>query len=203
MRVEAEVALKEWAVVCAALGDGRQDLLLRKGGIRERGRDLSARPSGTGFAVEHRSFALLPTYFHAGDVGRARDLVPEVHDQLAQLSSRPPGDRLRVELYAEVTALWHVRELAPLLALAGRHVLSAACVADRFAYRTPGLWVLSLRTYRLAPASDLADHPSYAGCVSWVDLEAPVVGEATAVASAEQHARREAELVEILGARAQ
>lgn len=200
MRVEAEVALKEWAVVCAALGDGRQDLLLRKGGIRDRGRGSSSRPSGPGFAVEHRSFALLPTYFHAGDVGRARDLVPEVHDQL---SPRPPGDRLRVDLYAEVTALWHVRELAPLLALAGRHVLSDACVADRFAYRAPGLWVLSLRTYRLAPANELEDHPSYAGCVSWVDLEAPVVGEATAVASAEQHARREAELAEILGARAE
>ena len=192
MRVEAEVALKEWAVVCAALGDGRQSLLLRKGGIRERGPDHT-------FVAEHRRFVLLPTYFHAQDAGRARDLVPEVHAELAALVAPPGG--LRVDLCAEVTGTWHVRELAPLLGLAGRHVLSQACVADRFAYRTPGLWVLSLRTYRFARTVELADRPGYAGCVSWVDLDETVRGEVTAVVSVEEHARRESELERLLGAR--
>lgn len=192
MHVKAEVALKEWAVVCAALADGRQSLLLRKGGIHERGPDRR-------FVAEHRSFALLPTYFHAQDAGRARDLVPEVHAELAALTATA---ELRIDLFAEVTGLWHIRELPPLLALAGRHVLSDACVADRFAYRGPGLWVLSLRTYRLARAAALTDRPGYAGCVSWVDLDEPVVGEADAVLTDETHARREAELDALLGARA-
>lgn len=192
MRVEVEVALKEWAVVCAALGDGRQSLLLRKGGIHERGPDHT-------FVAEHRSFALLPTYFHAQDAGRVRDLVPEVHAELAALTQ--PAD-LRIDLHAEVTGLWHVRELEPLLALAGRHVLSQVCVIDRFAYRRPGLWVMSLRTYRYDRTAVLADRPGYAGCVSWVDLDAPVGGEATAVLTDEVHARREAELDQLLGARA-
>ena len=193
MRVEAEVALKEWAVVCAALGDGRQSVLLRKGGIRERGPDHT-------FVAEHRRFVMLPTYFHAHDAGRARDLVPEVHAELAASTAAAPGE-LRIDLHAEVTGLWHVRELAPLLALAGRHVLSDACVADRFAYRGPGLWVLSVRVRRLARTVVLADRPGYAGCVSWVDLDEGVVGEASAVISDDEHARREAGLDERLGAR--
>jgi len=193
MRVEAEVALKEWAVVCAALGDGRQSLLLRKGGIHERGPDHT-------FVAEHRRFVMLPTYFHAHDAGRARDLVPEVHEQMAELTAMAPGE-LRVELYAEVTGLWHVRELEPLLALAGRHVLSNACVADRFGYRTPGLWVLSVLVHRLARTVVLADRPGYAGCVSWVELDEAVGGEAMAVVSDEEHARREAGVDELLGAR--
>jgi hypothetical protein len=41
---ELGVALKEWAVICQALAEGRQTILLRKGGIAE--------PGGA-FRVEH------------------------------------------------------------------------------------------------------------------------------------------------------
>ena len=44
-------AFKEWAVVCEALGDGRQSIILRKGGIAE-GRE--------GFAFAHGEFFLFP-----------------------------------------------------------------------------------------------------------------------------------------------
>ena len=46
-------ALKEWAVVCRALEEGRQIVLLRKGGI------LEYRQS---FKVKHDRFLLFPTY---------------------------------------------------------------------------------------------------------------------------------------------
>ena len=49
------VAFKEWAIVCEAIGSGRQSIMLRKGGIAE-GRD--------GFAFKHREFFLFPTWFH-------------------------------------------------------------------------------------------------------------------------------------------
>lgn len=193
MHVEAEVALKEWAVVCAALQDGRQSLLLRKGGIREANADRS-------FHVEHRAFVLLPTYFHAQDAGRERDLVPEVHAELARLREpEGPAGQLRIALYAEVTATWELRELASLRALTGLHVLSEACVTERFHYRRPGLWVLHLRVHRLAEPVLLPERPGYAGCVSWVHLDRPVRGEAEPVVGDVEHARREAALVAALG----
>ena len=46
-------ALKEWAVVCQALEEGRKVLLLRKGGIME---------YREGFQVKHNSFMLYPTF---------------------------------------------------------------------------------------------------------------------------------------------
>lgn len=195
MRVQAEVALKEWAVVCAALADGRQSVLLRKGGIREPTPDRR-------FAAHHRSFVLLPTWFHAHDVGRERDLVPAARAELAAVSAaEPPPGRLRVELHAEVAALWHSRDLAALQALAGLHVLSEDCVAERFAYREPGLWALLLRVRRLAAPVELDDRPGYAGCVSWVHLDAPVAGEAAAVVGDEAHARVAAAVDAALGER--
>src|SRR5689334_22817537 len=50
-----QVALKEWAVVCAALASGRQIVLLRKGGIYEAAGE---------FELENREFLLFPTYLH-------------------------------------------------------------------------------------------------------------------------------------------
>ena len=48
-------ALKEWAIVCKALEEGKQILLLRKGGIME---------YKQGFEVRHEKFLLYPTYEH-------------------------------------------------------------------------------------------------------------------------------------------
>ena len=49
------IALKEWAIICKALEDGKQMLLLRKGGIMEYRK---------GFEVKHNEFLLYPTFEH-------------------------------------------------------------------------------------------------------------------------------------------
>src|SRR4051794_27585132 len=54
------VAFKEWAGVCDALEDGRQSLILRKGGIDE---------GPSGFVPEHPAFWLYPTRRHEGEQG--------------------------------------------------------------------------------------------------------------------------------------
>jgi hypothetical protein len=51
----ATIALKEWAVAVRALRDGRQTLLVRKGGIREETRE---------FRVQADEFLFFPTYEH-------------------------------------------------------------------------------------------------------------------------------------------
>src|SRR3982751_3462271 len=49
------IGFKEWAVVCEALGQGRQSVILRKGGIAE---------GQEGFSFKHSEFFLFPTWFH-------------------------------------------------------------------------------------------------------------------------------------------
>jgi hypothetical protein len=55
MTTSIRTAFKEWAAICRALATGRQDVILRKGGIVEDGGE---------FRPDHASFLLLPTFLH-------------------------------------------------------------------------------------------------------------------------------------------
>src|SRR5262245_49597548 len=91
-------AVKEWAVICQALAEGKQALLLRKGGIDEAAGE---------FALEHTRFWLLPTYTHqqrSGVVAAALPLLEYVE------AHRPPTGVLRLTHWAEVTGVYQVRD---------------------------------------------------------------------------------------------
>ena len=153
-------ALKEWAVVCRALADGRQMLLIRKGGIEE---------IKGGFQVTHREFWLFPTYVHQ----KAADLVPAVHAEFEEVqAAQPPADTVPFQLFATVEHVAKVMDLERLRTLEGHHILSWDCIASRFTYRNkPGVHVMTVRVYRRPEAITLQNTPRYDGCVSWVDLD--------------------------------
>jgi hypothetical protein len=180
-------ALKEWAIVCQALEDGRQTLLIRKGGIQE---------IKDGFEVTHRNFWLFPTYVHQ----KATDLVSTVQEDFRAIqAAEPPPGILPIRLYATVEDVVRVVDLARLRHLADHHVLSWDCVAARFHYRNkPGVHVLVVRIYRRPEAFLLPQKTWYDGCVSWVDLDQtikpdgcrPVLSDAEfAVRAADIHAK--------------
>src|SRR5436309_14463591 len=70
------VALKEWASVCSALEEGRQIILLRKGGILE---------AIGGFELEYPQFFLFPTYLHQN----AQMLKEHERNRLVVLNEEP------------------------------------------------------------------------------------------------------------------
>jgi hypothetical protein len=152
-------ALKEWAVICQALAEGRQALILRKGGIAE--------PTGD-FQIENTRFWLFPTYVHQERDGlqeRAWPLLDRV------LADQPPAGVVRLTHFAEIGGIYRLRDLPPALLLSHLHVWSNETVAKRFAYRVPGLLVIPLRVWRAAETFGLPDTPYYQGCRSWVELE--------------------------------
>jgi hypothetical protein len=168
-------ALKEWAVICRALADGKQSLLLRKGGIDEE----------TGaFALEQTRFWLLPTYTHQQREGIVPEALPLLHGVEAE---KPPVGVLRLTHWAEVTGVYRVCNVVPALMLAHLHLLSEDAVRKRYAYRMPGLNVLSVRVYRAAKMHEIADRPDYQGCHSWVELheELSTAGSAPVLDDAE------------------
>jgi hypothetical protein len=141
------VAFKEWAAICRALADGRQTLILRKGGIAEE--------SGA-FRPEHARFWLYPTYFHAQQSGikpESADLVP------AAAQDRPPEGTLRLTHWVEVPDVAFVRDLETALALDAFHVWTADTVRQRFEYRSPGLFVLPVQVYRVLTCRSLPGTP--------------------------------------------
>jgi hypothetical protein len=152
-------AFKEWAVICRALAEGRQALSLRKGGIAER---------GAGFQIEHTRFWLFPTYVHQQKEGIRAEALPLLEQVQAE---RPPAGVVRLSHFAEVTGAYHVRDLVPALMLAHLHIWSEETVRKRFAYRSPGLFVLPVRVYRAPKVQELPDSAYYQGCRSWVELD--------------------------------
>lgn len=153
------VAFKEWAAICRALAEGRQALILRKGGIAE---------TGGQFKPEHNRFWLYPTYLHEKPEG----LKPEAAELFrAAESDRPPAGKVRLSHFAEVHGVYYVTQVVGALLLDDLHVWSDATVRHKFEYRSPGLYVLPVRVYRAAAAVEKVETPEYAGCRTWVELE--------------------------------
>jgi hypothetical protein len=176
------VAFKEWALVCEALGNGRQSLILRKGGIAE-GRD--------GFAFKHPDFFLFPTWFH---------------EQLGR-TTLPPGTEVPTQLEDEIeiryaaTLTWSRLVTDPVLlpSLREFHILHDDVVNERFRYDDhQGIHVGFVRVFRLDVPQLLADSKSYGGCRSWLDL--PPLGDIARVPviSDEEHQSRLKRLEQIL-----
>ena len=104
-----------------------------------------------------------------------RGVKPECEALLeAAEATRPPAGEVRLTHWAEVTGVEYVTDLGALLAMAGAHVLSEETIRQRFAYRTPGLYVLSVNAWRAAAAHVVPEKPEYAGCKTWVTLDAPL-----------------------------
>jgi hypothetical protein len=186
----SKAALKEWAVVCRALADGRQQLVIRKGGI------LEVKP---GFEVAHRDFWLFPTYVHQ----QAGDVVQDARrDFAAAQAEQPPAGWVDLALYAAVTDAVQVTELERLRALEGDHILSWDCVASRFHYRNrPGVHVLVLRVLRRPAPVRIPNASWYDGCVSWVELDEPVGTDGlTPVLDEAEFGARRADILRRLGA---
>src|SRR5437868_5081994 len=94
-----KIAFKEWAVICRALAEGRQSLILRKGGIAE---------AGGQFRPEHHRFWLYPTFVHEKPEGIKADAVDLFR---AAEAERPPAGTLRLTHFAEVSGVYYIKQL--------------------------------------------------------------------------------------------
>ena len=168
------VAFKEWAIVCEALGAGIQSVLLRKGGIAE-GRD--------GFAFRHREFFLFPTAFHA-------------QMEKTKLPANTPAPRLRedqVEIRFAAVVDWtrFLTDPGLLPALRGYHILRDEVVEERFRYDTPpGLHLAFVRIFRLETPWIFPVEKQFGGCKSWIELPAAPTHNPIPVLSDNEHADR-------------
>lgn len=151
-------AFKEWAAICRALACGRQDVILRKGGILE--------PGGR-FQVEQSEFLLLPTFLHQSP----EQLIPEARDLLDGIEAdRPPDGSLRFTHAATVREAMHVRSLDDLAPFRHRHVWADAVVAERFHRWRDELHLLVVDVRPLASPLTIPWEDRFGGCRSWIDL---------------------------------
>ncbi|ATA29066.1 hypothetical protein MLM_2917 [Mycobacterium lepraemurium] len=150
------LALKEWSAAVHALLDGRQRVLLRKGGIGEKRFELAA-----------GEFLLFPTVAHS----HAQRVRPEHRDFLTPAADST-DDELVIRAAAKVVAAVPVNRADGLPAIEDLHIWTGESVrADRLDFRPKHkLAVLVVSVTPLAKPVRLVRTPDYAGCKSWVQL---------------------------------
>ena len=182
-----QVGLKEWAIVCRALESGKQTILLRKGGISE---------SGDGeFHVQHREFLLFPTFLHQNK----SMLKPSEHAEYVAMSAEP--DDVTIASAGVVTDIVQLKSREQMDRIDDEHVWTPPLIDMRFNYRPESpLYLLLVRAYRLRTPTAIGNTPAYAGCKSWVPLDAPIetVG-AMAVLDDAAYERRRQSILDRIG----
>ena len=161
--MELTRAFKEWAIVCDALLAGTQTTLLRKGGIRE---------EGGRFSIDDKTFLLMPTYEHQNI-----SLIREEHMSLIERNSRSPvgPDNVQISGWAEAISIFKVHDDEHLVNLASEHVWNDKYIQLRLEFNPyDPLYIIVLRTYKLAEPITLPMIPELAGCKSWVNLNQSV-----------------------------
>jgi hypothetical protein len=175
-------ALKEWAVAIRALREGRQVLLLRKGGIREEGGE---------FEVQTRDVLLFPTYEH--QMEQAGMLQPCYGSWLQEEQRRKPSDDcVRMDAWARITDILVVRDFKALYTLKSQHIYDDALIRFRNENEPhKPLYALFLRAYELHSPVTMPMELDYYGCKSWITLTEPVeTGSANPVLSDHTYAER-------------
>lgn len=154
-------ALKEWGAVVHALLDGRQTVLLRKGGIHEKRFSIDQ-------AAGRGPFLLFPTVAHS----HAQRVRPEHRDLFETGADDSTEQAVLLRAGAKVIAAVEVNRPDAIGEIADLHIWTEQSVrADRLDFRPRHrLTVLVVQARALAEPVRLPRRPDYAGCSSWVQL---------------------------------
>lgn len=150
MKNNNDVAFKESAIVCQALEEGKQTLVLRKGGVIEEGGVLKA---------EHDEFFIYPTYDPNVAEGIKADWRPRIHklDKDAKDTKH-----VHFHIYATVDSVLKVTNWEAAKSLVPFTVLTEQAIEKEFRSGDwEGFYLLLLRVYSLAVPMDLPRKASH------------------------------------------
>ncbi len=156
---KCQMALKEWAITCEAIGRGEQILLLRKGGIHEDGKD---------FRVIHREFLLYPTFEH-----QKVDLLRAEHQPALESLLERPRDEKQITFthLAKAEEVLEIEDQGKVDDLAPHYIWTTGYAQSRLRWKPMlPLSVMLLRAYRLEHPVTVPWIPEYSGCTSWVEV---------------------------------
>jgi len=172
------IALKEWAIICKALEDGKQMLLLRKGGIMEYRK---------GFEVKHNKFLLYPTFEHQSIESikaEYKEKIKEISEEhnISYNNNRKKIDKndnnfntasnIIIKLLAKVEDVIEISDKFTLSELRDYHIWSDEYVTMRMNYNpSKPMNVLLLRIYKIRKPLIVDINDKWAGCKSWIDIE--------------------------------
>jgi hypothetical protein len=158
------LALKEWAIVCRALEEGKQSILLRKGGILEYRK---------GFEISQKIFLLYPTFEH-----QSKEYLQSNYLENFELLVKGNGlnivqDKLNtLRILARIETMHEFRNDTILSKLEKYHIWNERYVNLRMEYNPKKpMNALFLRVYKLPKPISISVNPQWAGCKSWIDID--------------------------------
>lgn len=152
-------ALKEWAIACKALEEGRQVVLLRKGGIME---------YKEGFKLVNSRFLLFPTLEHQSTEAIQADYAHNL-DIISQDDCNGKRD---LTIYAEVSDIRQISNEHTLSKLEKYHIWSRRYVGMRMKYNPKkSMNMIILRVYKMIHPISICIKPEWSGCKSWISIE--------------------------------
>lgn len=182
------MALKEWATVLEATARGEQFVLIRKGGLIE---------PGSGFEVISPSFVFYPTFEHQA-VKYLR--APYQGYFEAASRTRAPEGRVAFQLFGQAVHSVQSMDSSMIERLSPFHIYNEDFFTQRLKWQPDQpLAVVIIRAFKITPPVTLSAAAQYAGCKSWVELEAPVsLGQLTPIVDDATFAKKRIEIEAVL-----
>ena len=158
------LALKEWSIICKAMEEGKQTILLRKGGILEYKK---------GFEISQKLFLLYPTLEHQTAEYLQSNYLQEYELRLKRNSSEIVQDKVNtIRIIARIEAIQEFHDHELLSKLEKYHIWNEKYVNMRMNYNPKKpMNALLLRIYKLPQPISIDVNPGWAGCKSWIEIE--------------------------------
>ena len=158
------LALKEWSIICKAMEEGKQTILLRKGGILEYKK---------GFEISQKLFLLYPTLEHQTAEYLQSNYLQDYELLLKRNSSEIVQDKVNtIRIIARIEAMQKFHDHEILSKLEKYHIWNEKYVNMRMNYNPKKpMNALLLRIYKLSQPISIDVNPEWAACKSWIDIE--------------------------------
>ncbi|TLX68368.1 MAG: DUF1802 family protein [Thaumarchaeota archaeon] len=158
------LALKEWAIICRALEEGKQSILLRKGGVLEYKK---------GFEISQKIFLLYPTYEHQSKEYLQPNYLENFELLVEGKDSITNNDKLNtIRILASIEEIHEFCDETTLSKLEKYHIWNERYVQSRMNYNPKKpMNALFLRVYKLPKPISIDVKPEWAGCKSWIEIE--------------------------------
>ena len=177
-------ALKEWAIVCKAIEDGKQVLLFRKGGIME---------YRNGFELKHKVFFLFPTFEHQSidsirseyrkeleflqnqqqeQQQQKQDTIENESRVATKENNNTIQNTIKINSIVEITYFNEINDINKLKELEKFHIWNIDYVKMRFNYNPKKpLYLLLLRAHKLKEPINISNRSEWSGCKSWIQFD--------------------------------
>jgi len=158
------LALKEWAIICRALEEGKQSILLRKGGVLEYKK---------GFEISQKIFLLYPTFEHQSKEYLQPNYLENFELLVEGKDSITNNDKLNtIRIVASIEEIHEFCDETTLSKLEKYHIWNERYVQSRMNYNPKKpMNALFLRVYKLPKPISIDVKPEWAGCKSWIEIE--------------------------------